>query len=158
MVQTHLDYDRSLLGKDLPAGSFDVTKESISAYCTAVGETNPLFTDEKAARGAGHRGVVAPPTMCNVFIRGLNRPDVKLQGARMRMHGGQTVESLAPICAGDKLSAVTRLKDVYAKTGRTGTMAFIVWETEFTNQLGQRVALGRESFMARLQDQAPTGA
>ncbi|MBM3946090.1 MAG: MaoC family dehydratase [SAR202 cluster bacterium] len=99
--------------------------------------------------------MVAPPTMCNIFIRGLNRPDVKLQGARQRMHGGQTVESVAPICAGDRLSAVSRLKDVYTKTGRTGTMAFIVWETEFSNQQGARVAFGRESFMARLQDAAP---
>lgn len=156
MAETKLEYDRSLLGKDLPAGEFEITPERVRAYCQAVGETNPLFTDERAARAAGNRGVVAPPTMCNIFIRGLNRPDVKLKGAGMRMHGGQTVEALTPICAGDRLSAVSRLKDVYAKTGRTGTMAFIVWETEFTNQLGQRVAFGRESFMARLKDSAPT--
>ncbi|MBM3947215.1 MAG: MaoC family dehydratase, partial [SAR202 cluster bacterium] len=58
MVETKLEYDRSLLGKDFPAGEFEVTREMVRSYCQAVGETNPLFTDEQAARRAGHRGVV----------------------------------------------------------------------------------------------------
>jgi hypothetical protein len=55
----------------------------------------------------------------------------------------------ADIIAGDSLSASTFLKEVYPKTGRTGTMVFMVWETVFTNQKGERVADVQESFAAR---------
>ena len=65
------------------------------------------------------------------------------------MHAGQRVQALAPICAGDQLNASSHLKDVYAKTGRTGTMVFVVWETTFTNQDGKVVAEVEESFARR---------
>jgi peptidyl-tRNA hydrolase len=41
------------------------------------------------------------------------------------------------------------LKDVYAKTGRSGTMVFMVWETTFRNQKGDVVADVQESYAAR---------
>ena len=50
---------------------------------------------------------------------------------------------------GDSLDATTKLKEVYAKTGRSGKMVFAVWETAFTNQNGIRVALVNESFVRR---------
>lgn len=150
MTTPQLDYNRSLLGKPIPAGTFPITKEGILAFCQAVGETNPLYTDEEFARRHGHPALVAPPTYPNLFIRHLGRPEVITVPLRQRMHAGQAVEPLRPIYAGDTLTATTRLKDVYTKTGRTGTMAFIVWETTFTNQKGEEVARVRESFMARL--------
>ena len=44
-----------------------------------------------------------------------------------------------------EITASSHLKDVYAKTGRTGTMVFIVWETTFSNHNGQVVAEVQES-------------
>jgi acyl dehydratase len=151
MAEVQLEFDRSLLGKSFPAGSFEITAETIRAYCRATGDANPLSNDEAAARAAGHPGLLAPPTLYNLFIRGLNRPNVRLQNTQGGFHGGQALDVLASVHAGDTLTAVSRLKEVYAKTGRTGTMAFTVWETEFTNQRGQVVARGRESFMSRLR-------
>ncbi|MCS7207583.1 MAG: MaoC family dehydratase N-terminal domain-containing protein [Dehalococcoidia bacterium] len=150
MPTPQVDFDRSLLGKPLPAGTFPVTAEGILAFCRAVGETNPLSTDEAYARRQGLPGLLAPPTYPNLFIRHLGRPEVVAVPLRQRLHAGQAVEPLRPIYAGDTLTATTRLKDVYTKTGRTGSMVFIVWETTFTNQRGEEVARVRESFMARL--------
>ena len=65
------------------------------------------------------------------------------------MHAGEVIENLVPVYAGDVLTAKTALKDVYAKTGRTGTMVFVVWKTSFTNQRGEKVADVQESFMRR---------
>ena len=45
-----LDFDRSVLGVDVDIGSYQVTKEEIIAYARALGETNPLYVDEEAAR------------------------------------------------------------------------------------------------------------
>ena len=50
---------------------------------------------------------------------------------------------------GDTLETKTKLKEVYAKTGRSGKMVFAVWETSLTNQNGDTVALVRESFVRR---------
>ena len=149
MVEEKLEFDESLLGQEVDAGSFEVTREQILALCKVVGETNPLFTDEEEARRRGYRGLLAPPTITNLLIRAFNRPDVKVNFGSLRLHAGQAIEPLAPICAGDHLTGRTSLKDVYTKTGRTGTMAFIVWETRFANQENTDVARVRESFMVR---------
>ena len=144
-----LEYDRSVMGQEYKAGPFEVTSEAIHSFCKAMGETNPIYLDEEAARREGYRSVVAPPTMCVMFIRDLGMPDIKLQFGRTRFHAGQMVNTLAPIQAGDSLSASSHLKDVYPKTGRSGTMVFIVWETIFTNQDGREVAAVQESYAAR---------
>ena len=144
-----LDYDRSLYGKEHRAGPFEVTEELVRDFAQSVGEAGALFTDGAAARAAGYRGLVAPPTFCTVFVRRVALPDVKLNFGRMQVHAGQRVQSKAPIVAGDSLTASSHLKDVYPKTGRSGTMVFIVWETTFRNQYGEVVAEVEESFAKR---------
>ena len=144
-----LEYDRSLLGKEHRAGPFEVTKELIRHYCRAIDETDPVYTDEEAARKAGYSGIIAPPTLCIIFIRGVTIPDINLNFGSVRFHAGQVVETLAPVVAGDSLVASSHLKEVYPKTGRSGTMVFIVWETVFTNQTGEKVAAVQESYAVR---------
>ncbi len=133
------EYDRSLYGVEHESGPFAVTKEIIDTYTRSVGEDNPVFTDAAAARAAGYANQVAPPTLCALFERG-ELPDIKLQFGRRQFHGGQRVEPRAPVVAGDRLTASSHLKDVYAKTGRSGTMVHVVWETTFRNQDGVVVA------------------
>ena len=55
-----LDFDRSVLGVDVDIGSYQVTKEEIIAYARALGETNPLYVDEEAAREGPYGTVIAP--------------------------------------------------------------------------------------------------
>ena len=144
-----LEYDRSLYGKEHIAGPFEVTRETIQALSKSIGESSPLCYDEEAARAAGYAGVVAPPTLCTLFVRRVELPNINLKFGRMRFHAGQRVQPRAPIIAGDSLTASSHLKDVYAKTGRSGTMVFIVWETTLLNQNGEVVADVQESFAAR---------
>lgn len=144
-----LEYDRSLYGKEHQAGPFEVTKEVIQAFSRSIGETNPLYTDEAAARAAGYRSLVAPPTLCTIFVRRVSLPDINLKFGRMRFHAGQRVQRRGPIVAGDLITASSHLKEVYPKTGRSGTMVFIVWETTFRNQKGEIVADVQESFATR---------
>ena len=144
-----MEYDRSLLGKEHRAGPFEVTRDLIRAFSDAIGETNPLYLDEAAAREAGHPTVLAPPALCTIFVRDVTIPDINLKFGRVRFHAGQVVEPRAPAFAGDSLIASSQLKEVYPKTGRSGTMVFIVWETTFTNQRGEVVAAVQESFAVR---------
>jgi acyl dehydratase len=144
-----LEYDRSLHGKEHRAGPFEVTAEVIREFSRSIGDANPLFADEDAARAAGYNGLVAPPTLCTIFVRGVELPDIKLQFGRARFHAGQRVQPRATVVAGDRLTASSHLKEVYPKTGRSGTMVFIVWETTFRNQDGDVVADVQESFAVR---------
>jgi acyl dehydratase len=74
---------------------------------------------------------------------GEGRPHVQMDLRRV-LHGEQEFTYLKPIYAGDVLTAVTKVTDVYEKTGgRGGTMTFVVMDTEFTNQKGEKVAISR---------------
>ncbi len=43
----------------------------IRLFCKAIGEDDPIYSDEAAAKAAGYRGVTAPPT----FLRALQADD-----------------------------------------------------------------------------------
>src|SRR5262249_61277900 len=63
---------------------------------------------------------------------------------RRLLHGEQEFEYLAPVYAGDTLTATGRVADVYEKAGsRGGVMTFGVIETTFTNQRGEAVLISR---------------
>lgn len=147
--ETQVEFDRTVLGKTVEAGPFPVTREHILAFTQAVGETNPLYTDDEAAREAGYGSVIAPPTFINLFIIGSNRPDPKIQHGTLGFFASQALESYLPVKPGDTLRLFTSLEDVYAKTGRSGTMVFAVWKTEVINQKAEVVAVARESFVRR---------
>ena len=144
-----LEYDRSLHGKEHTAGPFEITADMIHRVTGSLSETQPAFISEAGAQEQGFRAMLAPPTLCSIFVRDVALPDVGIKFGRTQMHAGQRVQPKAPIYVGDQLMASSHLKDVYAKTGRSGTMVFVVWETTFTNQDGDVVAEVQESFARR---------
>src|SRR5260370_7495277 len=71
---------------------------------------------------------------------GRGRPRLPFDLKRV-LHGEQEFEFLAPIHAGDVLTAVSKIVDVYEKPGkRGGSMTFAVTETEYRNPRGALVA------------------
>ena len=75
------------------------------------------FTSDEGAREQGFKGMIAPPTLCSIYVREVQLPDIGLDFGSVQMHAGQRVQPIAPIYAGDTISASSHLKDVYAKTG-----------------------------------------
>ena len=144
-----INYDRSFLGKEFPIGTFEISREMILDFSQASGEVNPIYVDEERARESEYGSIVAPPTFCNLFVNGGEKPDIKLEFGDIGFFAGQAIESLAPIRPGDTVEVTSRLKEVYAKTGRSGKMVFAVWETKFDNQHGDTVALVDESYVRR---------
>ena len=56
------------------AGRDPINMPMIRNWTEAIGDTNPIYEDDDAARAAGHPGVVAPPAMAQVWtMRGLGR-------------------------------------------------------------------------------------
>jgi hypothetical protein len=57
------------------AGRDPVNQPMINNWVEALGDPNPIYVDEDAARAAGHDGPVAPPAMIQVWtMGGLHRP------------------------------------------------------------------------------------
>jgi acyl dehydratase len=122
------------------ANPVEVTRELIADFCAAIGETNPLYTDPEAARAGPHGGLVAPPSLAAIFGDGENIFQYFPEFDRRRLAAGMEVEFLAPIRAGDSITTVSRVKEIYEKTGRSGAMLFIVVSSELRKQDGEIAA------------------
>ena len=66
-------------GKSKPrAGRHPVNQPMVDHWLDAMGDKNPIYVNEQAAKAAGHPGIVAPPAMVQVWtMMGLGgvRPD-----------------------------------------------------------------------------------
>lgn len=70
------------------AGRDPVNQPMIHHWVDAIGDANPIYVDEAAARAAGHPGVVAPPAMIQVWTMmglGAQRPDDDPLGRMMQL-------------------------------------------------------------------------
>jgi uncharacterized OB-fold protein/acyl dehydratase len=55
-------------GKSKPrVGRHPVNQPMVDHWLDAMGDRNPIYVDESAARAAGHPGIVAPPAMIQVW-------------------------------------------------------------------------------------------
>jgi acyl dehydratase len=144
-----LEYDTSWIGKEFDRYTYTVTKEEIVAFAQSIGETNPLYTDEAYARTTPYGSLIAPPTFSAVFRSRAMLPNLRLSYGKRGFDGGKECRFFAPVRPGDTITGVDRIAEVYEKTGRSGTMIFIVRESELTNQHGDKVAVIRQSMIRR---------
>jgi acyl dehydratase len=137
-----------VVGKEVPVGRFDVTREAIAAYCEALEETNPLYTDEEFAAQGPYRGIIAPPGILQTARMG-QPPDPKVQFGNQGFMAGSRQDYYRPIRPGDVIEGYAQVKEVYEKTGRSGRMVFIVRRTRYVNQHGEDVASMDHSMVMR---------
>ncbi|MGE3960321.1 MAG: MaoC family dehydratase N-terminal domain-containing protein [Dehalococcoidia bacterium] len=144
-----LEYDRSVVGREVAVGQLEVTAESIRHYCEALEETNPLYTDETFARERGPYGfLIAPPGILQT-ARLAAPPDPNVQFGNTTFMAGSRQEFHLPIRPGDTIEAFAQVKEVYEKTGRSGRMVFVVHRTRYMNQHGEDVAVTERSMVHR---------
>ncbi|MFA7296397.1 MAG: MaoC family dehydratase N-terminal domain-containing protein [Dehalococcoidia bacterium] len=131
--QQPFTFDESVMGVVADAGTIEVTREMIARYCEVLGETNPLWTDDTWAATGPYGGIVAPPGFVSVLpARSQLNPKVKFGNSTFL--GGRRIEAHAPVRPGDLISVREQITDVYAKTGRTGTMVFAIRRMSYVNQ------------------------
>lgn len=138
-----------IIGYDLGVtGTFPVEWGKIREFAKAILDDNPAYDDPGSPEAVAAGGVVAPPTFTMVQAHwGASStravPNLGLDLTRV-LHGEQEFEYRVPIRAGDTLTARQRIADAYSKEGkRGGTMTFVVFETEFTNQRGEVACVAR---------------
>lgn len=138
-----ITFNEAILHVEQMTGVIELTQEMVDRYIELTGIPKTEVADGERRE--------APMAMLNVFFtRNQERgADVKLEGATVGLNAGRAIELHTPIYVGDKLTRYAVLQDVYSKTGRSGTMAFEVWEILFRNDAGELVARARDSMVFR---------
>jgi acyl dehydratase len=143
--------DKSLIGHKTGVFSVDVEKGRLRFFAKAIGETNPIYTDEAAAKAAGHPALPVPPTFLKCLEsegRDLNEFLNLLQWDLSRiLHAEQSFSYHKTAYAGDTLTFDGCISDMYEKKG--GALQFVVMEARVTNQHGEHIADVRSSLVQR---------
>ncbi len=134
--------DRQFIGHRMAPFTVPVEAGRLRLFAKATGQPDPVYTDEAAARDAGHPALPVPPTF--LFCLEMDAPDPaairELLGLDYRrlLHGEQRFTYHAMTYAGDRLTFEQCIEDIYDKKG--GALEFVVRRTRVTNQHGAHVA------------------
>jgi acyl dehydratase len=126
----------------MPAFNVAVEAGRLRFYAKATGQTDPIYTDEVAARAAGHPALPVPLTF--LFCLEMESPNPaairELLGIDYRrlLHGEQSFTYHSMAYAGDTLRFEQRIDDIYDR--KAGSLEFVVRLTRVSNQRGEAVA------------------
>ncbi len=141
--------DRSLIGRQSEPVVHEVEKGAVRRFAEAIGDPNPLYVDEAAARAAGYPSLVAPPTFA-VSLTSNERFRHSLDlGTRSIIHGEQQFEYTRPIVAGDRITVRSKVADVQERAGASGPMDVVVLEDEGRDDKGELVFRTRAMLILR---------
>jgi len=149
-----MQLDKKLVGHTFPPFTTTVEAGKIKLFCKAIGEGDPIYSDEAAAKAAGYRGITAPLT----FLRALQADDPNKGGLLklldvdigLILHGEQHFEYFAPVIVGDTVMCQEKVVDIYDKKG--GALWFVVQEMEMKDQTDRLLAKGRSVTVVRNPD------
>ena len=128
---------------------WEVTASDIRAFADAIGDPNPVYRDEAAARDAGHEAIIAPPTFLikmtfsldpSVFID----PELGLN-LSMVVHGEQEFRFERPVKVGDRLTGTPKITSIATK----GRNEFMVIDAEVKTADGELVCTMGNTIVSR---------
>lgn len=150
---------RDLVGREARyAAPEELGRAAIRYYALAVGDDNPLYTDDDYARAAGYDGVVAPPTLvCETNqYAGLRRDadgyaghwwHIDVPGTRL-VRGGNRYVFHRPVRPQDVLTVTWRVTEIAEKVNAEGREMLVVTSVAtYDNQQGERLAENEETLV-----------
>ena len=104
-----------------PSAAYEVGREKIREFATAIGDSNPAYHDVVSARALGHRDLIAPPTFpFTITMRAMAvvmfDPELGLDYSRV-VHGEQRFAYSRPVTAGDHLVVETTIENIRVAAG-----------------------------------------
>jgi acyl dehydratase len=149
-----LALDKSFAGKSFAPFTFEVDRSKIREFAQALGDENPIYFDDTAARAAGLPGIVAPPTFATAFKmwgEGGSSPHIKAMGGDVLrlLHGSEAYEYHALIRPGDVISGQTRVVSIEEKESRSGQLDIVVLQTDYHNQRGELVVVAQTTIVLK---------
>ena len=140
-----LDLDPGIIGAEFDRATFGpVTAEDLVGFARALGETRPEYTEPGP-------GLIGHPTYCFRFKGNKFYPESlpKTINVRRGFDAGKDVVFGVPVRPGDLVHVRCTLHEVYEKTGRSGSMYFVVIRFTMTNQRDEMLAVIDNRFMHR---------
>ena len=137
-----------------PSPAYEVGREKIREFATAINSTDPVHSDPEAAQALGYPDVIAPPTLA-VLIAQLsegqliNDPEAGIDYARV-VHGEERFVHHRPIVAGDRLVATLTVD----KVGTAGKLTMVNTRVELADEKGEPVTTVTSVIVVRGAEEA----
>ena len=135
-----------MIGRELSTGSATVDAAHVAAFARALRDPNPAYQ--------GPNATTAPLTypiafMTQALAGGASVFDELGLNFMTLIHGEQEFEYVRPVRLGERLTLTGRVSDIYEKTGSSGTLDFVVLETEATDAEGKPVFFSRNILISK---------
>ena len=132
-----------------PSPAYEVGREKIREFATAINSADPVHVDPQAARAAGHPDVIAPPTFAVLVTQRcegqvMTDPAAGIDFTRV-VHGDQRFVHHRPIRAGDRLVGTLHVDDVDTR----GRHATVTTRVELTDETGDAVTTALSRIVVR---------
>ena len=132
-----------------PSGPYAVDAAALAAFAAAVGSTDPVHSDPEAARAAGYRDVIAPPTFAVSLAQQCDRqfisdPEAGVDFSRV-VHGEQRFVHHRPITAGDSVLGTLTVDAVR----QAGGHAMVTTRTELATEEGESLCTSTSTIVIR---------
>ena len=132
-----------------PSGPYAVDAAALAAFAAAVGSTDPVHTSVEAAKAAGYRDVIAPPTFAVTIAQQCDRqliedPEAGIDYSRV-VHGEQRFVHHRPITAGDEVVGTLTVDTVREAGGH----AMVTTRTELVSTDGEALCTATSTIVVR---------
>lgn len=155
--------DKSKLGMEFPPYTFEVEKGKIAEFAMAISQKedksqiSPNYVDQEAAKKAGYKNIIAPPTFQTclpLWAGGGLLPLIQALGIDLirLLHGEEEYYYFGEINPGDIMTGTSKVVEMYEKEKKDKPgkfMDFTVIETEIRNQRGELVIKTRSTLIER---------
>ncbi|MFA8438481.1 MaoC family dehydratase N-terminal domain-containing protein [Pueribacillus sp. YX66] len=132
---------KDLIGKRSEKVLNTIERGAVRKFAHSIGDEHPIFVDEDYAKNSRYGKNIAPVT----FARTLNFgtiEELKLPKQGL-IHGEQSFHYERPLYVGEDVYCYTEVKDYYEKTGKSGTMSFLVTENNGEDENGNTIFKSR---------------
>ena len=135
-----------MIGRELSTGSATVDAAHVAAFARALRDPNPAYQ--------GPNATTAPLTypiafMTQALAGGSSAFEELGLNFMTLIHGEQEFEYVRPVRLGERLTLTGRVSDIYEKSGSSGTLDFVVQETEATDAEGKPVFFSRNILISK---------
>jgi acyl dehydratase len=147
--------DPSFAGRTYPpTAPYAVGIEKIREFATAIGDDNPAYREQDAARALGHPDVIAPPTFPFVLTFAASRqvvedPQLGIDYTRV-VHGEQRFVATRPVAAGDLLRTTVSIDTIRSAGGHD----MLTTRSEVSTVEGEHVGTAFSTLVVRGPDGA----
>src|SRR6266702_364828 len=129
--------DSSLIGKSSAPQTFQVSMEAVKRFMEAT--EDPALQSDIPLQ-------YAPPTFPTT-VR-MRVPGLELDGSKMQLlHGEQEYDYTRRLRVGEQVTCSVRVADIPERSGRSGSMTFVVLETAGVDSEQQTVFTARSTLI-----------